>query len=97
MTRDVHAVPWEGSGEHRANPHCPCIPVTMRDLAEPARAVFVHRSAMSTSPVRYRAVATRAVSADGRPRACERGAGEWPAADLPASPPDQDRKETSRA
>jgi hypothetical protein len=30
--------------EHRTNPGCPCNPVACRDLDEPARLVYIHRS-----------------------------------------------------
>ncbi len=57
MTRDRHAVEWTDHGDHRAEARCPCSPVAMRDLNEPAVTIWRHmahnadRAGTATPPV----------------------------------------------
>ena len=42
--RPIHAIPTYDAGEHQANSRCPCVPLLARDLEQPSRVVFIHRT-----------------------------------------------------
>ena len=63
---EVHAVPLEDTADHHGDRRCWCGPIGMRDLNEPARLIWRHRTPPDERHVRHPSVA--ALRWSGAPR-----------------------------